>query len=232
MKEIVKNYYITEDGKVWSDHIQGYMKSCLHRDGYEQLSINGKSFLIHRLVAQAYIPNPNNYREINHIDGNKLNNNVSNLEWCSRSHNVKHAFDTGLKRNKKGAENPLSKTVYQWTLDGELVKVWYCLEDAIKYYSKDNKRAGVGVGDCARGRNHTAYGYIFTYESTIPPERIHDAKYNKQCIKVVGTNIHTKESKIYESVRDTEKEGFIPTLVVKCCKGKRKTHKEHTWKYL
>ena len=53
---------------------------------------------VHREVALAFIPNPDNLPEVNHIDGNKENNHVSNLEWCTRSHNVKHSFDTGLKQ--------------------------------------------------------------------------------------------------------------------------------------
>lgn len=55
-----------------------------------------KKFLVHRLVAITHLPNPNNLPEVNHKDGNKLNNKVSNLEWVTRNQNIQHSFDTGL----------------------------------------------------------------------------------------------------------------------------------------
>lgn len=57
-----------------------------------------KSHKVHRLVAKAFLDNPNNYMTVNHIDGNPLNNCVDNLEWCTQKHNVQHAIDTGLKK--------------------------------------------------------------------------------------------------------------------------------------
>lgn len=60
----------------------------------------GVNRYIHRLVAEAFIPNPNNYPVVNHKDGNKLNNVYTNLEWCSYSHNNQHAIDTGLRKPK------------------------------------------------------------------------------------------------------------------------------------
>lgn len=84
----------------------GYYMICIHLDGR-----NGKSkcLKIHRLVAEAFIDNPHNYNIINHKDGNKQNNYVENLEWCTISHNVKHAFDTGLNKALSGAINPFAK---------------------------------------------------------------------------------------------------------------------------
>ena len=65
---------------------------------YHSISSTGKSKTIrlHRIVAESFIPNPKNYPEVNHIDGNKENNLPSNLEWCTRSHNMKHAYCKGL----------------------------------------------------------------------------------------------------------------------------------------
>ena len=68
-----------------------------HNNGYLRGVIDGKDVYIHRLVAMAFCDNPNGYKEVNHIDGNKENNCASNLEWCSRGQNNKHAFQSGLR---------------------------------------------------------------------------------------------------------------------------------------
>ena len=67
-----------------------------------------KLFRVHRLVAETFIPNPNNLPEVNHKDGDKLNNNVKNLEWCTNLENMRHSVETGL-RNIKGENNPSAK---------------------------------------------------------------------------------------------------------------------------
>lgn len=66
------------------------------------------SFKVHRLVAKEFLNNSNNYSEVNHIDGNKMNNAATNLEWCTRSYNLQHSFKTGLRTNS-GENNPRSK---------------------------------------------------------------------------------------------------------------------------
>ena len=73
----------------------GYKKVELCKDGKR------KGFKVHRLVAIAFIPNPDNKPEVNHIDGNKINNNIDNLEWVTSSENSIHAYETGLNPNKK-----------------------------------------------------------------------------------------------------------------------------------
>lgn len=79
-------YYITEDGKVLRE-LKPWISS-----GYKDIKLNGKHNLIHRLVALAFVNNPNSETDVNHKDGNKMNNHYSNLEWCSRSENLKHSY--------------------------------------------------------------------------------------------------------------------------------------------
>ena len=78
---------------------------------YKIVNHNGKTYKVHRLVAICYIENPNNLPQVNHIDGNKTNNHVSNLEWCTASYNTQHAYDNGLAKSKgvsmKGKDNPM-----------------------------------------------------------------------------------------------------------------------------
>lgn len=64
---------------------------------------------VHRLIAKAFVPNPDNLPEVNHIDGNKLNNNIDNLEWCTSKENINHSWGKGLSKSRKGEKTNLSK---------------------------------------------------------------------------------------------------------------------------
>ena len=117
--------------------------------------------LVHVLVAQAFIPNPDNLPTVNHIDGNKHNNHVSNLEWVSYSENNIHALDTGLR-------SPRGNAIAQYTLDGKLVSTYRsaCEASRVTGFSRG------GISHCLNGRSETSSGYIWRKlsesQTTIP----------------------------------------------------------------
>lgn len=127
--------------------IKGKMlKPIAKQTGYIQLGLskNGKieCGLMHRLVAQAFIPNPENKPQVNHIDGNPANNHVSNLEWCTVSENGLHAYRTlgviAWHKGNLGADTPTAKPVIQMAMDGTVIKRWECASDAVREFGFDS----------------------------------------------------------------------------------------------
>lgn len=107
----------------------------------------GKTFLVHRLVASAFIPNPDNHPEVNHKDENKRHNNANNLEWCTRAYNA--TYGTGCARHGKLISKPVEQLK-----DGMVVERWSSqAETARRGYSPKK------VSECCNGRQKTHKGY-------------------------------------------------------------------------
>lgn len=121
-----------------------------HHSGYIKIYLNKKKYQLHRLVAFAFIENPNNKPVVNHIDGNKTNNAVSNLEWCSIEENAQHALVTGLKK-------PYTRKIGQYSLSGELLQQYDSTIDA------KNKLKIWGICDALNKRKKTAGGFLWKY---------------------------------------------------------------------
>lgn len=109
-------FKVSNFGDVFSLRTGKILKQHTRKNGYKTIAtkIGGRSgeiycFKVHRLVAEAFILDDNHKAFVNHIDGNKANNVVENLEWVTPSENAKHSFDTGLQHQKKGVDNKLSK---------------------------------------------------------------------------------------------------------------------------
>jgi len=99
-----KNYLIYSDGGVYNQKYDRWLTGHINSDGYRDIKINSDTFRLHRLVALHYIPNPNNLPEVDHKDGNKLNNDVKNLRWLSHSDNM-NAYNKLRPDNKLGFKN-------------------------------------------------------------------------------------------------------------------------------
>jgi len=141
--------------------------------GYESVDLaREKHFLVHRAVALAFIPNPENKPCVNHVDGDKKNNNVSNLEWCTYQENEQHSWkelgktQPGTCLGKFGWDAPSSKPVEMYTLDGKLVHTFGgAMEAARKLRTMGFPRASQGrVSSAARGETKICYGYVFKYK--------------------------------------------------------------------
>ena len=148
---------VTEDGRVKSLNKGIFIKQFVKK-GYATVVIYVDSvrtnFFVHRLVAKQFIPNPENKPEVNHIDGNKLNNNVSNLEWVSKSENIRHAIDTGLMTYKTGVNHHNSRSV----LSSSGVEYGSLIEA-----SKDVKGDSSAIIRAIRSGTK-AYGYYWQYK--------------------------------------------------------------------
>ena len=159
MKDIVGYdglYAITRDGQVWSYKRKKFLKPGLTKDGYHRVSLckngKGKNYLIHRLVAEAYIPNPNNYPQVNHRDENKQNNCASNLEWCDAKYNANYGTRTERAAKKR------SIPVYCI----ELNKIFDGARQAARELGLDNS----DIIKCCKGKAKTHGGYHFRYAET------------------------------------------------------------------
>ena len=100
-----ENYYIDEDGNIYDKNKKLMTSKWIDNTGYYQIVLRKdgkrKYLRIHRLVALQFIPNPDGLPQVNHKDGNKLNNNIDNLEWTTNSENTKHGYDNELYHSKK-----------------------------------------------------------------------------------------------------------------------------------
>lgn len=203
-------------------------------DGYKTFELRNsnykKNVAIHRLVAKEFINNPNNYNIVNHKDGNKKNNSVYNLEWCSRSQNTQHAYDNNLISGKR--------EIYQLDINNNIIKEWDTIKDA--YETLNLSRTG--INQVLNGKSKTSGGYYWCYKEEYNKNKIRHTMYDNNKTKIKQINIDTNELiKIWDSISEASQniskqnnfsEKAIKSNISQCIRGKRQSCQGFKWKYL
>lgn len=148
----VKTIKFGRDKILFESNSKGYKTVTLYK--------NGKKICrsVHRLVAIAFIPNPNNLPQIDHIDGNRANANVNNLRWCTAKENqnfeLAHINRITSHTQKEG------KCIMQFTFDGKLVSEWKSIKEASRALNITRE----GIRDCCLGKQKSAFGFVWKYK--------------------------------------------------------------------
>lgn len=154
-----ENYSISDDGRVMNNRNGNILKAFETYNGYLRVGLNGKYIRVHLLVANAFLQSTKREgMQVNHIDGNKLNNHVSNLEWCSAKDNIRHAYEIGLKVvSYKNIHEP--KAVIQTDLDDNFIARYESLKEVERTLGFNNSN----ISKACRRVQMTAYGYKWHY---------------------------------------------------------------------
>lgn len=176
-------YLISQNGDIYSLITNKIMSSHYLPNGYKQLRLTKdkvhKHKLVHRLLAEAFIPNPENKPCIDHIDGNSRNNSISNLRWCTVKENSNNPITKGRNQSlrrpwpkmsedairKRSTKN--HKPVVQLSRDEKYIKTWDCIKEAA-----DALHISQGhIGEVCRGERFSIGGFIFRYADNPDPNK-------------------------------------------------------------
>ena len=190
----------------------GYFKVQLHKDGIM------KTCKIHRLVAEAFIPNPEHYRCINHKDEVKTNNHVSNLEWCTHKYNSN--YGTGKNRGSEKRK----KKVAQYDLNGKFVATYNSIGDA----SMQTGLCSNGIGQCCskNKKYSTVGGFIWKFvtddsQITLPIDK-----------RIVKISQQGKLVSLYKNITDAaQQNNILRTSIANCLAGRSLSAGGFKWKY-
>lgn len=155
------SYLVSNLGNIWSLRRNKVLSVRKTTKGYGQVNLSKRGRMtthrVHRLVATHFLPNPLNLPEVNHLNENKLDNRVENLEWCDRSHNVNHGDRTEKQKAK------VSIPVVQLSLNGDEIAVFPSGIQA----ARELKLSSSAISECCRGKRRTLGGYKWKYKQEV-----------------------------------------------------------------
>lgn len=218
------NYSVTEDGKVYNNQTKKWLKGKINKRGYRwfHLKIDGKDKLCscHRMVLETYCPNPNSKTlEINHKDGDKLNNCLENLEWMTKQENIQHAIDNNLI---------FTQPVYAFDDNRKLIGYWSSLAEL-------KRMTGWQIGpisrNCKEEKRVKINGYYWNYS---PEPNFEIFKITSGKAKPLGQyDLNGNLIETYPSRSSAAKAlNCNPFHISEACNGKIKSYKGFVWKYL
>ena len=157
--EFTNNLYsISDSGKVKNNKTGKILTPVKTHNGYFRVGLPCKLYRIHRLVAESFIPNPENKPFVNHINGVKTDNRVENLEWVTAKQNINHSWRIGLSKPRyENIKQP--KKVVQMDLQGNIIQTFNSLMDAERATGINNS----GISKVCRGKQHITHGYKWRF---------------------------------------------------------------------
>lgn len=230
MKQIVidnisTSYFITEDGKCYNEKTGKYLKGQEnyknHYFSYNLTMPDGKKkrCYAHRLVAQAYIPNPENKEQVNHIDGNVLNNNVENLEWCNAKENQQHALEHELRSFNH---------IYCFNKDKQCVAEYKNVVEAAKAVGLSTS---IIMQEVNKEIKTLSGGFYWSKEKELKQTKDYQ---NLGKAKIVYQyDLNGKFINSYSSGGEAARSigAYSGSHITECCRGKIKSYKGFIWRY-
>ena len=231
-------YMVSNTGKVWSKCTNKIRKTDFTPDGYEviMLARDGKQYgtFVHRLVAKAFLPNPNNLPIVNHKDENPRNNHVDNLEWCTYSYNNTYN-NVHLRTAQK-----IGRKVYQYNSNGDLIGEYYSGKEAARILGI---KSDSNISDCCNGRLYTIYGYVLSYDELSKEEVLERFEKSNNSIPVKNNPKMSKPLAQYDSnmnliatfpsAREAHRQlGYALSSIASTCRGEHKTCHGFIFKYI
>lgn len=194
-----------------------------NENGYIRVYIYNKTIALHRLVAYTFLENPDNKEQVNHKDGNKLNNAVDNLEWCSSSENQKHKFEMGLG-------NSFTRKVKQYDLNWNFIKEY----DSIVLASKEFNIGKAGINATCLYKQKQSGGFVFRYSEDIVFDTSEKIIINKNIGRNVGQyDLNMNLIKIHKCIAEAARNiGIHKNNIWGAINNIRKIAGGFIWKYL